>query len=270
MTSDEGIEVSDEQVKEISDGIAEVLKDRLRGNRRSADLRMSNLGTPCDRKLWYTVNKPGMAERLGGATTFKFLYGDIIERIVLGLAKIAGHTVTGEQDELEIGGIKGHRDAVIDGRLVDVKSATTHSFNKFKEHKLLTDDPFGYVTQIGAYLDASQKDPLVEDKDKASFIAVDKQLGHICIDTYSKSDTDYAKLVSDKLSMVRTHTPPPRAYADVADGKSGNRKLCTECSYCPFKQVCWPGLRTFTYAGGPTFLSKVVREPNVTEAKRKF
>lgn len=231
---------------------------------------MSNLGTPCDRKLWYSVNRPGVGERLGGPATFKFLFGDIIERIVLGLAKFAGHSVTGEQDELEIGGVKGHRDAVIDGRLVDVKSATTHSFNKFKEHKLLTDDPFGYVTQIGAYLDASQEDPLVKDKDKASFVAVDKQLGHICIDTYSKSDTDYNKLVSEKRSMVGRSEPPARAFTDVPDGKSGNRKLGTECSYCPFKSECWPGLRTFTYSGGPTFLTKVVREPKVTEAKRKF
>lgn len=233
---------------------------------------MSNLGTPCDRKLWYTVNRPGAGEQQGGTTTLKFLYGDIIERIILGLAKFSGHTVEGEQDELDIGGVKGHRDAVVDGRLVDVKSATTHSFNKFKEHRLETDDPFGYIKQIGAYLDASQKDPLVKDKDKASFIAVDKQLGHICIDTYNKSDMDYTKLVDEKRSMVSLASPPARAFSDVPDGKSGNRKLGTECSYCPFKSECWPGLRSFAYAGGPTFLTKVVKEPKVDEVggKRKF
>lgn len=229
---------------------------------------MSNLGTPCDRKLWYTVNQPSAGERLGGPVLLKFLYGDIIERLILGLAKIAGHTVEGEQDELDIGGVKGHRDAVIDGELIDVKSATTHSFNKFKEHKLKTDDPFGYLTQIGAYLHASQTDPKVTQKDRASFIAVDKQLGHICLDTYSKSDTDYDKLVSDKQSMVRSVSPPARGFSDVAEGKSGNRKLGTECSYCPFKSTCWPGLRTFNYSSGPSFLTVVAREPNVGESGR--
>lgn len=268
LTSDEGIEVSDEQIQELSNGIAETIKDRLGRVRGRTDLRMSNLGTPCDRKLWYSINKPELGERLGGAASLKFLYGDIIERVILGLAKIAGHTVTGEQTELNIDGVPGHRDAVIDGRLVDVKSATTHSFNKFKEHKLTTDDPFGYLIQIGAYLDASQEDELVKDKDKASFVAVDKQLGHICIDTYNRDTTDYAALVLDKRSMVSEKEPPARGFTDVPDGKSGNRKLCTECSYCPFKAACWPGLRTFTYSNGPTFLTKVEREPKVEEYGR--
>jgi hypothetical protein len=234
---------------------------------------MSNLGTRCDRKLWYSVNKPELAENLSGATSFKFLYGDILESLVLGLAKLAGHSVEGEQDELSIGEVKGHRDAVIDGRLTDVKSATTHSFAKFRDHKLRIDDPFGYLTQIGSYLHASQKDPLVKDKDKASFIAVDKQLGHIVVDTYEKDATDYDLLVEQKSALLANEGLPERGFGDQPEGKSGNRKLCTECSYCPFKGACWPGLRTFTYSNGPTFLTKVVREPQVeekTDGKRKF
>ncbi len=230
---------------------------------------MSNLGTPCDRKLWYSVRRPDAGERLGGPATLKFLYGDIIERLIIGLAKIAGHRVEGEQSELDIDGVKGHRDAVIDGHLVDVKSATTHSFNKFREHKLTTDDPFGYLTQIGAYLHASQTDPLVTEKSKASFLAVDKQLGHLCLDTYNKSDTDYSKLVSAKRDILALDTPPPRGYSDRPEGKSGNRKLGIECSYCPFKHECWPGLRTFNYSSGPTFLTKVEREPKVDEDRKK-
>lgn len=218
----------------------------------------------------------------------------------MGLAEIAGHTVEGEQTEVEISGIKGHRDAVIDGRLIDVKSATTHSFQKFRDHKLRTDDPFGYLVQLGAYLDASQKDDCVKDKDKASFVAVDKQLGHIVIDTYeypndSRSSelpevlgeqrgsdvadslaVSYAELVKRKRTLLDSGDIPPRGFSDIPEGKSGNRKLCTECSYCPFKQTCWPSLRTFNYAGGPVFLTHVEREPNVDEktkdggSKRKF
>lgn len=226
---------------------------------------MSNLGTPCDRKLWYSVNKPELADRLPGYTSFKFLYGDILERVLLALAKLAGHTVEGEQTELEIGDVKGHRDAVVDGRLIDVKTATTHSFAKFRDHKLRSDDPFGYLTQIGAYLHASQTDDTVTEKGKASFIAIDKQLGHICIDTYEKDNVDYTALVDSKRAMVGSDEPPDRGFTDVPDGKSGNRKLGTECSYCPFKSTCWPGLRTFTYSNGPTFLTKVEREPKVEE-----
>jgi hypothetical protein len=249
---------------------------------------MSNLGTSCDRKLWYSIKHPELAEPLSGPVHFKFLYGDILERVVLGLAEIAGHTVEGEQDELIVEGVKGHRDAVIDGRLIDVKSATTHSFQKFSNHKLRTDDPFGYLTQIGTYLHASQNDPLVKDKDKASFVAVDKQLGHIAVDTYEfpsglpavgerdpgtgaehslepERASPVVELVLGKKQVLSRDTPPDRAFTDIPDGKSGNRKLGTECSYCPFKHACWPGLRTFNYSNGPTFLTKVEREPNVVE-----
>jgi len=32
--------------------------------------------------------------------------------------------------------------------------------------------------------------------------------------------------------MVQQPEPPERPFGDVVDGKSGNRKLCTQCSYC--------------------------------------
>ena len=65
--------------------------------------------------------------------------------------------------------------------------------------------------------------------------------------------------------MVAEKQPPERPYKDVADGMSGNRKLGTMCSYCQFKTLCWPGLRTFVYSSGPVFMTKVVKTPNVLE-----
>ena len=62
------------------------------------------------------------------------MFGDILEELLLFLAKEAGHTVTGQQDTLSISGVNGHRDAIIDGRLVDVKSASSYSFRKFKNN----------------------------------------------------------------------------------------------------------------------------------------
>ena len=56
---------------------------------------------------------------------------------------------------------------------------------------------------------------------------------------------------------------PNRAFSDVPDGKSGNMKLGTQCSYCEFKKVCWPDLKTYIYSSGPRYLTKVVREPKV-------
>jgi len=117
---------------------------------------MSSIGQPCERKLWYSINEPMEAEGLSGETRFKFLYGHILEELLLFLAGVAGHDVVGRQDTQEIEGVEGHRDAVIDGVVVDAKSASTYSYKKFEEGKLTENDPFGYVDQLQSYLYAGQ------------------------------------------------------------------------------------------------------------------
>lgn len=256
----------DSNVEEFGKRLASHIKNRIADEKPSNTLRMSNLGTRCDRKLWYSINKPEAAEPLPPEVRFKFLYGDILEELVLFLAKEAGHTVEGTQDTLSINGVKGHRDAVVDGVVVDVKSASSYAFKKFDNHLTEDQDSFGYLDQLGAYLYASKDDDKVKRKDIAAFIAVDKTLGHLCVDVQPSTYKDYAKLVEDKKAMVALKVLPPRAFTDEPDGKSGNRKLCTECSYCAFKKECWPGLQTFFYSTGPRFLTNVARTPNVKEA----
>lgn len=227
-------------------------------------LRMSNLGTRCTRKLWYHCNVDNSeSEDLPAYARVKFLYGDILESLLLYLAQEAGHTVEGTQDELEIDGIKGHRDAVIDGVVVDVKSASTFSFQKFKNHLTKEDDSFGYIPQLMQYLWASQDDPVVKDKDRAAFLVIDKTLGHICLDIHQTDGVDYLDYVKITKKIINSDTIPPKEYEDEPEGKSGNYKLCTQCSYCDWKFKCWPEVSTYLYSTGPKYLTKVVREPNV-------
>lgn len=259
-------EFSEGSVEEFGKRLASHISNRVTEEKSGGYLRMSALGTKCDRKLWYSVNKPELAEELPPEVRFKFLYGDILEELVLFLAKEAGHSVDGTQDTLSIEGVKGHRDAIVDGVVVDVKSASSWSFKKFEDHLTEDKDSFGYIDQLGAYLYASQDDPAVTKKDVAAFIAVDKQLGHIVVDVHPNTYKDYAKVVREKKALVAQEGIPFRTFSDEPDGKSGNRKLCTECSYCSFKKSCWPDLQTYFYSTGPRFLTKVVKEPNVEKA----
>lgn len=258
----------------VSSYLSSKLKDTLDSRLTTKEeeykptLRMSNIGTPCHRKLWYSLNLPLSSEPLRPETKLKFLYGDILEDLLLTLAKAAGHEVTGEQDVLELNGIKGRRDAVIDGVTVDVKSTSTMSFKKFRDHGLREDDPFGYIQQLSSYVYAAKDDPKVTDKTKGAFLAIDKQNGTICLDVYDFTEEFKTKeiYVESVKAMAVLPTPPAREYEDEPEGKSGNRKLGLNCSYCDFKAECWPGLRTFVYAGGrPTFLTKVVSLPRVPE-----
>jgi hypothetical protein len=259
-------EFDEERLQRFGKRLAKTVANKVNVKQSQPTLRMSNVGSKCDRKLWYGINQPNDAETVPVHARIKFLYGDVLEELLLFLAEEAGHTVEGCQDELDIGGIKGHRDAIIDGVVVDCKSASSYSFKKFKEGLKTEDDGFGYLDQLQSYLYASQEDEKVTDKSRAAFLVIDKTLGHICLDIHKKSGKDYPKLFEQKKVSVALKTPPPRAYSDTPEGKSGNRKLGMECGYCPFKKTCWPGLRTFIYANGPTYLTVVEKLPNVPEA----
>jgi hypothetical protein len=239
----------------------------IRPTPRKPRLSPSNIGRPCVRQTWLEVNQPEKAEPIGPITRLKFLYGDIIEELLLFLAEAAGHRVEGRQDKVEIEGIYGNRDAIIDGVLVDVKSASSYSFAKFRSGGLIDNDPFGYIGQIQTYLAASIEDPLITDKTRCAFFVMDKTLGHICLDIHPRVDFDVHAITKDKLATIKSKEIPERYFEPVPEGKSGNMKLPMECSYCSVKHACHENIRTFLYSFGPVFLTTVVKEPNVPEIK---
>ena len=249
--------------------IGDVVDTRLQAQEQErGTLRMSNLGTPCSRKLWYSVNQPDDAEPLRPDTRLKFLYGDILESLLISLAKAAGHDVYGEQTELSIAGIKGHRDCVIDGYTIDVKSASGFGFKKFEEGNLRDDDPFGYISQNSSYVYAGHLlEPERVHPTIGGFLVVDKQSGKLCLDMYDFTEEVKQKEEEAKALIQMVSEPiPQRGFDSVPDGGSGNMKLGVNCSYCQFKETCWPEMRTFIYSNGPRFLTKVARLPNVPEA----
>ena len=109
------------------------IKFREQSDGTKKDLRLSAMGTPCVRKLWYGKNDPSGAEVLPPSARLKFLFGDFLEELLLQLARDAGHSVEGEQDELVFNGIKGHRDSVIDGVTIDCKSSSSFFFPKISK-----------------------------------------------------------------------------------------------------------------------------------------
>lgn len=261
-----GIEVPPEKLQAFGNNLAMSIAESLSKRERKASLRMSNIGKP-DRQLYYEVNSPHLAENMKPELYMKFMYGHLIEELILFLAELAGHEVTGRQGTQEIQGIEGHRDAIIDGVLVDVKSASSYSFKKFKDHRLSENDPFGYIPQLQSYLYAGQEDPKVTDKSRAAFLVVDKTLGHLTLDIHGKDETDWPEFYDKKKEMINSTDLPDRCYEAEPMGSSGNMMLGTTCGYCDFKRSCWPGLRTFLYSNKPIDLVEVSVEPRVSEIK---
>ena len=243
-------------------------KEFLNGKRSdSRKLRMSNIGKT-DRYLWNHYNNVGPTEKMQSHTLVKFMYGHLIEEMLLLFVRLAGHTVTHEQAYAEVQGIKGSMDCKIDGVVTDVKSASTYGFKKFKDGSLAFDDPFGYIDQIKGYARS-------EGETKVGWLAMDKANGHLTFLKYDLEDEEapaypvLKKDIEERIihikEMVNQEEPPELCYETVPDGKSGNMKLAMVCSYCHFKHSCYPNLRAFAYSYGPRYLTEVVNEPKVQE-----
>lgn len=256
----------------VAEGFARQLGTTLVENIGRADevprLRLSQMGDRCPSALWHSIHSPSLSEALPPQARIKYTYGHVIEALVIAMAKAAGHEVTGEQDAVYVDGIRGSRDCVIDGCVVDVKSASSMAYQKFKTGSIRMDDPFGYLAQLDGYVVGSLDDPLVRVKDRGYLLAVDKTLGHMC--TYEhKVRPEFIKArIGEYKSIVELSEAPACTCGTIADGKSGNIKLDMRASYSPQKHLCFPNLRTFLYASGPVYLTKVVRRPEVTEVDK--
>ena len=230
-------------------------------------LSLSSVGSPCKRKTWYRINKTEEAAPLKAQLLGLFFYGDLLEYLILALARAAGHDVQGEQDRLSAVGIKGHRDAVIDGVTIDVKSASRWGMQKFMKHSLRDDDPYGYISQLSSYVYAAKDDPLVTDKKRGAFLVVQKDTFNLCLDVYDFSNeiknkeeeiTQVKKIVSGKIPKDRLAPIPQSA-------SSKNTKLSFACAGCEYRKICWPEARVFQYSTGKEYLIDVVNPPKVQE-----
>jgi hypothetical protein len=238
---------------------------------RKPTLRLSNIGRPL-RQLWYEL-KGVPQEPLSPETKFKFLYGDILETLVLFLAEAAGHKVERMQEEVEVDGVPGHIDAVIDGVLVDAKSCSPFSFAKFTSGEYLENDPFGYIPQLSAYRKAI-------GLERAAFIPIEKVLGKISVvELPREKEADVSKRITDARSAIASDVPPERCYDPrpvSKKDKSGNLVLSVGCSYCGWKNHCWQsanggtGLRTIIYSTGPKYFVEVAKEPRVKASWSPF
>lgn len=227
-------------------------------------VRMSNVGKP-SRQMWFEKRDPKGRGSVDGATQIKFLYGHILEEIVLMLVRMAEHNVTDEQKEVTVNGIVGHMDCKINGQVVDVKSASKFAFNKFVKGTLADDDPFGYLGQLAGYEKA-------EGTDEGGFLVINKESGELCM--YCPDDLDKPNIdtkINSLLDELKLDKPPQMCYNPTPDGKKGNMQLPKGCTWCKYKYECHKdandgaGLRTFKYSTGYKYLTHVEAEPKVDE-----
>jgi len=265
LADGEHIDLDPETIDQFGESMKEILyKWSHPEPRGDATLRMSNIGRK-SRQLWFDMKSEGTPERMPPSLFIKFLYGHLLEEIVIFLIKLSGHDVTDEQKEIKVSGIKGHMDCVIDGEVVDIKTASGYAFKKFKDGTLAENDMFGYMAQLAGYEQA-------QGTDKGGFLALNKESGELALyrpDNFDKPNIK--KKITSIKKAVKSTKPPALCYSPVPDGKSGNMQLPRECVYCRHKFECHKdsnegkGLRVFKYSNGLRYLTKTPNPPKVIE-----
>jgi len=235
---------------------------------KDGKLRMSVLGKP-PRQLWYDRFSPKKTKSYDASLNIKFLYGHILEHLLLYLAELTGHKIGDQQKKVEIDNIKGHIDATVDGEVCDVKSASSFSFKKFKTGELVGDDPFGYHAQLSGYETGM-------GTNGGGFLVMDKSSGDVCFykpDELAKPNaTTLIKTLQDTL---KSKIPPEKCY-QLSETKGGNKSLPIGCQFCTHKWECYKdandgkGLRVFKYSNKYVYLAEVSRQPNVEEITKNF
>ena len=265
LNEDEAIDIPEDMYEQFGRDMEDALRHWATPiDRPKNGLRMSNIGRPL-RRLWYDLNTEQEKEQIDAPTFIKFLYGHLLEVLLLFFVRLAGHVVQSEQKEVTVSGIKGHMDSVIDGEVIDVKTASGYAFKKFKDGTLAQNDSFGYLSQLAGYEKA-------EKTNNGGFLVMNKETGELTVfipDDLEKPNITH-RIKEVKQAMNRK-TPPEYCYPPIPDGVSGNMKLPRDCTWCPHKFECHKdandgqGLRTFNYAKGKVYLTQVEKLPNVQE-----
>lgn len=251
----------DTLAKSLAQSVSSRLKTHFNAAEKEGRLRLSKMGPSCPKALWCSVHHPEFAAPLPPWSKIKYSYGHILEALAITLARAAGHSVEGEQDELDVDGVKGHRDLVLDGLTVDVKSISSLGFQDLKKGNFAFLNTWGYLAQLDAYVVGALHDPLVKVKDKGGLLFIDLQKGHLFFYEHKVRHDYIRERVREAKQIADVREAPECRCGTVADGKSGNIILDTRASYNSYRYFCNPGLRTFIYSSGPRYFTKVVRTP---------
>ena len=254
--------ISEETIKKIGSDIMDALRKQF-GGREKKDfrLRMSNVGRPTC-QLWFEKHKPEAAQPKSNNFVMNMMLGDVVEAIFKGLLDEAGveygdaeNVVLKLEDGTEI---NGTYDIVMDGAVDDIKSASDWSYrNKFESYSTLAaGDGFGYIGQLAGYAKATNKRAggwWVVNKGNGKF----KYVPADGIDTDKEIDKiqDTVKTV-DKDEFVRCFEPEQETFRKVL---TGNKVLNKHCTFCDFRNTCWPNLQEHPQAKSKAKFPKMVQ-----------
>ena len=239
-------EMGEEAIERFGERCKDALRKQFNGKKHDYTLRMSTIGKPlCQQQM----DKSGAkGEPLPPSLKMKFTYGDMVEALMMAILEDSGAKIESYQEEvrydLGAANIKGTLDVIIDGKVYDIKSASKTAFKKFSHPygftRIVSDDPFGYVSQ-GYLYSAAKGLPF------GGWIVFNKETGDIAICEAPKVGSSYEKVAIETArknakSLVNDE-PFERCFEKevekVRKRPTSNYVLPLTCRYCKFKSTCW-------------------------------
>ncbi len=239
--------IDEKIIEEFGERCKEALRRQFNSEKKEFKIRMSSVGKPlCQQQL---EKEQAKAEELPASVKLKFIFGDMVEALVMAVMEASGINIESYQEEVsyDLGkvNIKGTLDVVIDGKVYDIKSTSKHAFTyKFSNPNgfanLVKDDPFGYVSQ-GYLYGAAKGIPF------GGWIAFNKETGDIAVlktpensGAYERKALHTAKVNAKALADDAPFERCFKKEAELVRRKlTGNYTLGVNCRYCKFKQSCW-------------------------------
>jgi hypothetical protein len=249
------VTVSPSAIKDFTKECEESVERQL-NKKREFSIRMSGLGRPLCQQL---LDRQGIKEDMDYNALFRFMFGDLVESIVVLIMEqaeveivakqkpvkltIAGHEITGTLDLIL-------RDEMGVEKVWDVKSASEWAF-RFKYtgyggyDKIKEDDPFGYVMQGHLYGEATGL-PF------GGWIVVNKSSGEIVmVEAPDWQDEDRREYMKDAERRVKRLLDPDPNFVKPFKSefetykvkgeviRTGNKTLPKICSMCGYRSHCW-------------------------------
>ena len=248
LSNNEGdtLDIDDSWIEDAGEAFKDALRRQF-AKREDEDfrLRMSNIGKPlCQLQM---AKSGAKKERKDYNFIMRMLHGDAVECIMDVILKIAKANITGSKDkvvlELEGTAVKGEDDVEIDNKVYDIKTCSPFAFErkwKMGLPALKANDDFGYVGQLVGYSEA-------KSKKAGGWIVVCKSTGQVLVMDADFSDDEKDTVLQEmqmKATALKEDWSFDRCFEPVDDffnkKYTGSKKLPMSCSWCDFKQSCWP------------------------------
>lgn len=249
------LKIPDHLLKEFLDGCGNAVMRQFTKREEKQSIRLSAIGKCLKQQAFTLLGEKG--EDLQPRSRFTFFFGDLIEEIVIFLAKMARVNIHSEQKEVVLDEIKGHIDGIVDIEgnryIFECKSMADFSFKEFKENGM--SDDWGYISQINAYMEALAIN-------NAILVGINKNTGHMWEQIFKKDDSIVSCIYSniqdlkgiqknpELLNKLESISPIDETFRNK---KTGNKVLSVTCSYCKYKKSCFKGLTTAFKNGKPIF-----------------